>query len=324
MSPDGSSGARVRTPLGSSTCARARACPVCDSPGGEPAGTRIDGGCWLACAACEAVFLSPAPDEAALAAFYAGYYSSYRRLNVPTRASLEAAARAGQVDPLTAFGLQTLGGAPRAAADVGCGQGARLVVLRALGTSIVAGSELDEGGVREARDRYGVTVHLGSAGAIPSPEGGFDAVFLSEVIEHVLDPIGLVRSCARLLRPGGWLFLSTPNAGVRHRAHGTWAQLRLDLDHLTIFNDASIRRTLRAAGLVPVEVLTHGRPATSSERWQRGAEPGRAVVIVERLERVAKRVITQLRTPHAKLDPHEGYSLLCSARLPDAGAAAAR
>jgi len=46
--------------------------------------------------------------------------------------------------------------------------------------------------------------------ARPGYEGGFDAVFLMDVIEHVEDPAGLLSHARRLLRPGGTLVLSTP------------------------------------------------------------------------------------------------------------------
>lgn len=46
--------------------------------------------------------------------------------------------------------------------------------------------------------------------AIPEPDGAFDAVLRTEVIEHVPDPIDALRELSRLLRPGGRLILSAP------------------------------------------------------------------------------------------------------------------
>lgn len=306
--------AGLKTPL--SGPVQARSCPVCrHEPGGE-VGVRIDGGRWVECPECAAVFVSPAPDEAALSAFYSTYYGDYRKLQTPSLDDLESMARQGRLDPLTEFALQTAGPAARRFADVGCGQGARLVALRARGATLVTGSEMDAKAASFASSSYGLTVHCGSATSIPVPDGGFDVVFLSEVIEHVLDPVGLLRDCARLVAPGGWLCLSTPNGGVRHRAGADWAQLSLDLDHLTAFNDTSMRRALRDAGLQPVEVMTHGRPVVSSERWQTAAPTGRLIRLVERVDRVSRRVLSSVRTPHVPVDPQDGYTLLCSARRP--------
>src|SRR5690606_3027725 len=41
--------------------------------------------------------------------------------------------------------------------------------------------------------------------------GGFDAVTCMEMLEHVPDPGSVIAACARLLKPGGRLFLSTLN-----------------------------------------------------------------------------------------------------------------
>lgn len=42
-------------------------------------------------------------------------------------------------------------------------------------------------------------------------EGGFDAIFCVEIAEHLENPRRLLRNCAALLAPGGWLLLTTPN-----------------------------------------------------------------------------------------------------------------
>ena len=41
----------------------------------------------------------------------------------------------------------------------------------------------------------------------------YDVVFMSHVIEHVLDPVATVATIERLLAPGGVLYLETPNVG---------------------------------------------------------------------------------------------------------------
>jgi 2-polyprenyl-6-hydroxyphenyl methylase / 3-demethylubiquinone-9 3-methyltransferase len=45
--------------------------------------------------------------------------------------------------------------------------------------------------------------------------GGFDAVTCMEMLEHVPDPASVVRACAKLVKPGGWVFLSTLNRNAK-------------------------------------------------------------------------------------------------------------
>lgn len=46
---------------------------------------------------------------------------------------------------------------------------------------------------------------------LPYPDGAFDLVVSMDVVEHVVDPSPWLREALRVLRPGGTLFLTTPN-----------------------------------------------------------------------------------------------------------------
>jgi SAM-dependent methyltransferase len=54
--------------------------------------------------------------------------------------------------------------------------------------------------------------------AIPEPNGAFDAVMCTEVLEHVPDPIAALRELTRLVRPGGHLILTAPFCSLTHQA----------------------------------------------------------------------------------------------------------
>lgn len=66
--------------------------------------------------------------------------------------------------------------------------------------------------VDAARER-GVDVRLADLERpLPVPDASFDGVVLKDVLEHLLDPVGVVAETFRVLRPGGRVFASSPDA----------------------------------------------------------------------------------------------------------------
>lgn len=65
--------------------------------------------------------------------------------------------------------------------------------------------------------RYGAIDHLSDITCLPVPDGAFDAVLCTEVLEHVPEPLAALRELSRVLRPGGWLFLSAPLGAGLHQ-----------------------------------------------------------------------------------------------------------
>jgi SAM-dependent methyltransferase len=141
--------------------------------------------------------------------------------------------------------------------DIGCGNGDWLRDMARLGW-IAEGLEPDEAAVAAAR-ASGVRV---TQGTLADPDldayaGAFDAITLSHVIEHVHDPAEDLRRIFRLLRPGGLVWMATPNLealGFRYFGRD-W----LGLDpprHLVLFTRASLEHLVRRAGLEPLPAPT--------------------------------------------------------------------
>jgi len=154
---------------------------------------------------------------------------------------------------------------PAKVLDVGCGSGVLLARMKSLGWD-AEGVELDPGGVAAARAR-GVRVHQGQLADAKFPDNCFDAVHSAHVIEHVYDPVALLRECFRILKPGGKLVILTPNTGSwGHRKFGT-AWLNLDPPrHLILFNQLTLRAAAERNGFV-VERLD----STIRSAWVYGA-----------------------------------------------------
>ncbi len=98
--------------------------------------------------------------------------------------------------------------------DAGCGRGFYFPLYAALGLTAV-GIETDPVPVAAARAtaaRTGAEVVAAQAQALPFDNGSFDAVVLSEVLEHLPDAAPALAEAARVLRPGGLVLITVPNA----------------------------------------------------------------------------------------------------------------
>ncbi|HUH60827.1 MAG TPA: bifunctional 2-polyprenyl-6-hydroxyphenol methylase/3-demethylubiquinol 3-O-methyltransferase UbiG [Candidimonas sp.] len=100
--------------------------------------------------------------------------------------------------------------------DVGCGGGILAESMAKLGAK-VTGIDLAEKSLTVARLHgleSGITVNYQAISAedmAASHPAQFDVVTCMEMLEHVPDPASIVRACATLVKPGGWVFFSTLN-----------------------------------------------------------------------------------------------------------------
>lgn len=130
--------------------------------------------------------------------------------------------------------------------DAGSGAGFGTAYLSERGLDPV-GIDSDEEAVAQARESYpGPEVIVGDITALPFEDGSFDAVVCFEVIEHVGRPAALVGELARVLRPGGLLAVSTPNARME-RLHARAAGLPDNPFHISSLTPRALRGLLRSS-----------------------------------------------------------------------------
>jgi 2-polyprenyl-3-methyl-5-hydroxy-6-metoxy-1,4-benzoquinol methylase len=260
------------------------ACPACESPRGSLAYRNVRDvvfgvapGDWQIheCADCRSLYVDPRPTRASILAAYDQYFTHQPAAGASLLAPRTLArrlrndylaARFGYALPnREPFGRQLLAclpasrqrcerlvrdlpapSKPSRLLDVGSGNGEFLVQMRELGWS-VAGHDVDPKAAALVRS-FGIEVSEGALGAASYAEP-FDAITLHHVIEHVHDPVDLLRACRALLRPGGRLWLATPNARAfaRRRFGRYWPGLDAPR-HLLIWSAEALEASLARAG----------------------------------------------------------------------------
>jgi len=154
--------------------------------------------------------------------------------------------------------------AGRAVLDVGCGRGYVGDVVVERGGHYT--------GVDFVASRSGFRLALADAARLPFAEAAFDAVLCIDAFEHFPDPIAVAMEFRRVLRQGGFVFLSVPNyanvAGLVKKTcesvgryeKDTWAPFRnwqpQELE--TALTANRIRRTFGAAGFTKLRRVGHG------------------------------------------------------------------
>jgi 2-polyprenyl-6-hydroxyphenyl methylase/3-demethylubiquinone-9 3-methyltransferase len=104
--------------------------------------------------------------------------------------------------------------------DVGCGGGILAESMAQRGAQ-VTGIDLAKKSLKVAQLHSlesGVAVEyrcIAVEDLADEAPGSFDVVTCMEMLEHVPDPESVVRSCARLVKPGGWVFFSTLNRNAK-------------------------------------------------------------------------------------------------------------
>ena len=141
--------------------------------------------------------------------------------------------------------------------DVGCAIGDFLICAETV-VDDVAGIELSAFAAGQARMR-GVTVTSGDFLTVEVSQASFDVVSMWDYLEHVPNPTATLSKAFEVLKPGGYLALSTGDAdSLLARLAGRFWHLMIPPRHLYFFSPATIRRLLTTAGLDVVEI---GKPA---------------------------------------------------------------
>ncbi|MBP9865290.1 MAG: class I SAM-dependent methyltransferase [Candidatus Omnitrophica bacterium] len=155
-------------------------------------------------------------------------------------------------------------GAQKKIFEVGYGNGLFLALARKRGW-IVDGIDTSPQNLKAAKERFDLELKVGFFEGMTSSLGGWDAVALMDVIEHISEPYLILKKAHEILRPGGILLIGTPNQSsfFAKLAHTVWllsgGRLRSGIDkiyfleHVAYYDKRTLALLLNKAGFQPLQ-----------------------------------------------------------------------
>jgi SAM-dependent methyltransferase len=222
-------------------------CPVCSNHDRrtiyKKARDPITGDCFqvVECSECGMVRTTPVPD--CLDRYYPPRYRGYGPIVARVLSTLYKLR-------VSRWARRKPGGG--SVLEIGCGSGLMLAAFRQCGWRVL-GLERNEAVAEIGRRSLGVEIVSSPVEALPH-DAQFDLIIMFQVLEHIADPIGLLRACVKRLAPGGFLITNVPNFSSWQSKFAGAKWFHLDVPrHLNHFTPQTLDATLNRAGLS----LTH-------------------------------------------------------------------
>lgn len=257
------------------------ACPACES---LDAGFEFakDGFEYATCRSCETLYARTRPSFDRLKSFYAESAATTYWIN-EFFAPVADARREKVFRPRAEYVVSTFGQDPKwVIGDIGAGFGLFSQELRnlwPLSRYIAIEPSLEQADRCRNAGLDVLSSSLEEVAVLGSHDGRFDLLTAFELIEHLHDPRVFLRAVQRLLKPGGWLLMTTLNGQgfdiqlLWERSHSIYPPC-----HINFFNPVSMTRLISSVGFDVKDVSTPGQldwSIVEGMMEREGVSPGR-------------------------------------------------
>ncbi len=208
---------------------------------------------------CGLIWLDPMPLQEDIALAYQFYYTHNSKLDTDLFTLVYRSLRGAVLGTMGFSGIRTryLGKqTPGKLLEIGCGTGDYLALMRTLGWT-VEGVEIDPVACQRARQIYDLDVYEGEVVSKDYSMNSIDAIVMNHVIEHVFDPVRLLKECYRITKPGGRVIVITPNAVSwgHNKFQMNWRGLEPPR-HIHLFSQNTMKKCAELAGFTKVIATT--------------------------------------------------------------------
>jgi 2-polyprenyl-3-methyl-5-hydroxy-6-metoxy-1,4-benzoquinol methylase len=202
------------------------------------------------CASCSAIYFEPMPTLAELEQFYSASYYDFERHRNEGRGMAFAKKYLRDLKPGKFL-------------DVGCANGFFINGIRQNTDWEVYGVDFGSAAVRFAREELKLNVFPGDLTETDFADAYFDFVHINNVLEHVLDPLAVLKECRRIIKSDGTMYLSVPNGLVDSRDLIRYYKTenrtpRSKNGHIFFLQAETVRRVLAEAGFKIIRSHTYG------------------------------------------------------------------
>ena len=229
------------------------ACPICATDAIKALWS-LSGCVFVRCRYCGLVYQNPQPIQDDLVERYDDEYFGYE---IENEDSFYRLMRLGLDDIDFASVAKSIPQGEKSFLDIGCATGRLISELSREGWD-ARGVEVCKPAAEYGIRQHGVDIRIGVLEAAGFSSRSFSVIHCSHLIEHLTDPAAFVHHVKRLLVPGGWFIVTTPNiGGFQARLMGKRWRSAI-ADHMFLFSKRTLRRLLGNAGFAVVATKTWG------------------------------------------------------------------
>jgi len=207
--------------------------------------------CFVRCLKCSHIYLNPRPTLESASLIYPSNYYTITGRHTEKGSKLIALFKRHTIRRRLSFIRKEIGPRP-AILEIGCGDCALLLDLKKIyPESLLTGIDLFiPDSIHQRINSLDIKIIEGSIENTDLPLESYDLVIMNQLIEHLWDPVNVLKKIHTLLRPGGLVSIETPNIGSYDQkffSDGTWGGFYFPR-HLNVFSFSTLQLLLEKTG----------------------------------------------------------------------------